>query len=81
MYLKSQIATSNYEGHGGRRKLPYVFTEHGIMMLAGMLKSEIAVEISKKIINAFIAMRHFIKENKEEDIVEESVATESISND
>ena len=65
MHLKSQIATSNYEGHGGRRKLPYVFTEHGIMMLAGMLKSEIAVEISKKIINAFIAMRHFIKENKD----------------
>ena len=65
MNLKSQFSTSSYEGHGGRRKLPYVFTEHGVMMLAGMLKSEIAVEISKKIINAFITMRRFIKENKD----------------
>ena len=63
--LKSQFATSSYEGHGGRRKLPYVFTEHGIMMLAGMLKSDVAVEISKKIIIAFIAMRKFINENKD----------------
>lgn len=63
--LKSRFATSSYEGHGGRRNLPYVFTEHGIMMLAGMLKSDIAVEISKKIITAFIAMRKFINDNND----------------
>ena len=58
--LRSQFATSSYERHGGRRNLPYVFTEHGVMMLAGMLKSNIAVEISKKTIIAFITMRKFI---------------------
>ena len=63
-YSRSQIATSNC-GSGGRRGLPYVFTEHGVMMLAGMLKSDVAIEISKKIINAFVTMRHFINENKD----------------
>ena len=38
--LKSQFATSSYN-HGGRRGMPYVFTEHGVMMLAGMLKSKL----------------------------------------
>ena len=45
--------------------LPYVFTEKGIFMLATILKSEISIEMSMKIINAFVAMRHFINENKE----------------
>ena len=64
--LKSQNATSSYERtHGGRRSTPYVFTEHGVMMLAGMLKSSIAIEVSKKIIVAFVAMRKFINENKD----------------
>ena len=63
--LRSQIATLK-KGRGQHQKyLPYVFTEHGVMMLAGMLKSEIAVEISKKIINAFVVMRHFINDNKD----------------
>ena len=63
--LRSQFATLK-KGRGQHQKyLPYAFTEHGVMMLAGMLKSEIAVEISKKIINAFVAIRHFIKENKD----------------
>ena len=65
LILKSHFATSSYDSHGGRRKLPYVFTEHGVMMLAGMLKSDIAVQISKKIITAFINMRKFINENKD----------------
>ena len=64
--LKSQNATSSFEKiHGGRRSNPYVFTEHGVMMLAGMLKSSIAIEVSKKIIVAFVAMRKFINENKD----------------
>ena len=63
--LKSHFATSSLNTHGGRRKIPYVFTEHGIMMLAGMLKSNIAIEVSKRIIYAFISMRKFINENKD----------------
>ena len=63
--LRSQNATLK-SGRGEHQKyLPYVFTEHGVMMLAGMLKTDIAVEISKKIINAFVSMRHFINENKD----------------
>lgn len=50
--------------YGGIRKLPYVFTEHGIMMLSGLLKSDIAAEINKKIIIAFINMRKYINNNK-----------------
>ena len=45
---------------GGNRYLPYAFTEHGIMMLSGLLKNNIAVEINVKIINAFVAMRKYI---------------------
>ena len=63
--LRSQNATLK-SGRGEHQKyLPYVFTEHGVIMLAGMLKSDIAVEISKRIIKAFITMRHFINENKD----------------
>lgn len=52
----SQIAISS-EKHGGRRKLPYVFTEQGVAMLSGVLKSEAAVKMSIQIISAFVAMR------------------------
>jgi hypothetical protein len=59
--LRSQIVTSNERG--GRRHLPYVFTEHGVAMISGILRSDIAVQISIKIISAFIDMRKFIAEN------------------
>ncbi len=59
--LRSQIVTSNQRG--GRRYLPYVFTEQGVAMLAGVLKSETAVKMSIQIINAFVAMRRFINAN------------------
>lgn len=52
--LKSQIVTSNW---GGVRKLPYAFTEHGVVMLASLLRSEIAVKMSVQITRAFVAMR------------------------
>lgn len=58
--LKSQFATS---GWGGRRTKPYVFTEQGVAMLSGVLRSDTAIKISIQIINAFVAMRHFIGEN------------------
>ncbi|MDI6738489.1 MAG: ORF6N domain-containing protein [Nanoarchaeota archaeon] len=60
--LISQIVISKVH-RGGRRKLPYAFTEQGVAMLSGVLKSDIAVRISIQIINAFVAMRHFISAN------------------
>ena len=66
--LKSQIATSNMEGNtqtrGGKQKIPYVFTEKGIIMLSGLLKNDLAVEVSVKIVEAFIKMRNFINDNR-----------------
>ena len=53
--LKSQIVISS--GHGGQRYLPYAFTEHGVVMLASLLRSEIAVKMSVQITRAFVAMR------------------------
>lgn len=61
--LKFQIETSRLNTHGGVRKLPYVFTEEGVAMLATIIKSRTAVEVSIKIMDAFVQMRHFIKNN------------------
>ena len=58
--LKSQIVTSSW---GGRRNQPYAFTEQGVAMLSGVLKSETAVKISIQIMSAFVAMRRFISSN------------------
>jgi phage regulator Rha-like protein len=60
--LKSQFATSSW---GGRRKANYVFTEQGVAMLSGVLKSAKAVQISIQVINAFVAMRRFLSANAE----------------
>jgi hypothetical protein len=54
--LMSQIVTSN-TGRGGRRKLPWVFTEHGAIMLASVLNSERAVAMSVSVVRAFVLMR------------------------
>ncbi len=59
--LKSQFATSNTRG--GKQKLPYVFTEKGIIMLSGLLKNEIAIEVSIRIVETFVEMRKFISSN------------------
>lgn len=63
--LRSQIATSSLEkeNYGGRRTLPYVFTEQGIAMISGLLKNDIAVQVSISIMNAFVEMRKFIINN------------------
>ena len=58
----SQIATSSW---GGIRKAPYVFTEHGVTMLASVLKSETAVKASIQIVKAFVSMRHFVQSNSQ----------------
>ena len=56
--LRSQIATS--DGRGGRRYRPYMFTEQGIAMLSGVLRSDVAVQVSIRIMNTFVEMRRFI---------------------
>lgn len=61
--LKSQIATSNLNEHGGRRKTPRVFTEHGVAMLATILKSSTATQVSIAIMDAFVSMKKYISNN------------------
>ena len=58
--LKSQIATSSW---GGVRKLPYAFTEQGVAMLSGVLKSPTSVEVNIRIMRVFVSMRHFMANN------------------
>jgi hypothetical protein len=60
--LKSQTVTSS---HGGRRTLPFAFTEQGVAMLSGILRSEKAVKVNIAIMRAFVKMRELIDENKE----------------
>jgi hypothetical protein len=55
--LKSQFATSSW---GGTRKLPYAFTEHGVLQLSNVLKSERATQMSIKIVEIFVEMRNFL---------------------
>ena len=67
--LRSQNATleSNNNGRGKYSKyLPFVFTEYGIMMLSGLLKSDIAAKVNIQIINAFVEMRKYIANNNYE---------------
>ena len=62
--LRSQFATSK-EGKGGRRYMPYVFSEQGVAMLSSVLNSETAIQMNIKIVDTFVNMRHFVLENKE----------------
>ena len=64
--LRCQNVTSKKEnGSGGRRYLPYVFTEQGIAMLSSVLKSEVAAKASINIMRAFVEMRKFLISNNE----------------
>ena len=62
--LKSQFATSS-SGWGGRRKLPYAFTEHGAIMAASVLNSERAIQASVFVVRAFVKMRQLLAPYKE----------------
>ena len=59
--LKSRIATSS--SHGGKRKLPLVFTEHGALMFASVLNSEIAVQASVRVVRVFVRLREMVAAN------------------
>ncbi len=62
--LRSQFVISKKDTRGQNLKyLPYAFTEQGVAMLSGVLKSETAVKMSIQIMNAFVTMRHFLQNN------------------
>lgn len=68
MDLRSQFATSKADdektsSQGGRRYLPYAFTEPGIAMLSSVLRSDEAIQVSVNIMNTFVKMRRFLAEN------------------
>ena len=62
--LRLHFATSNM-GRGGRRYLPYVFTEYGAVMLSSVLNTPVAIETSVKIARAFVRLREMISTHKE----------------
>lgn len=62
--LMSQFATSSSDKMG-LRKSPFAFTEHGVTMLASVLKSETALKTSIQIVKAFVSMWHFIQNNSQ----------------
>ena len=59
--LRPQFATS--KGQGGRRYFPWVFTEHGAIMLASVLNSDIAVQASVRVVRAFVRLREMVAAN------------------
>ena len=60
--LKSQIATSSW---GGRRTMPYVFTEQGVAMLSSVLHSDRAIDINVAIMRTFIRLREMLSTHKD----------------
>ena len=62
--LISQIATSK-GGRGGRRKLPYAFTEHGAVMAANVLNSPVAVRASIAVVRAFVRLRQILASHED----------------
>ena len=63
-FLRSQTVTSNV-GRGGRRYLPYAFTEHGVAMLSSVLNSPRAVQMNIVIIRAFVRLRELLASHKD----------------
>lgn len=62
--LRSQFVTSRSR-HGGRRSLPYAFTEQGVAMLSGVLNSPRAIEVNIAIMRTFVRLRELLLSNKE----------------
>lgn len=60
--LRFQIGTSS-ETYGGRRFIPYAFSEQGVAMLSAILRSEIAIKVSLQIMDAFVSMRKLVRNN------------------
>lgn len=62
--LKFQIGTSS-STHGGRRYMPYVFTEQGVAMLSSVLESKQAIAVNIQIMRAFVKIKQFVLEHKD----------------
>jgi hypothetical protein len=61
--LRCQIGTSNeHTGRGGRRYLPYAFTEQGVAMLSGVLRSERAAQVNVEVMRTFVRLRRMISQ-------------------
>lgn len=80
--LRSQIVTAKI-GRGGRRNLPYAFTEHGAIMAATVLNSDAATEMSVYIVRAFTQMREMVISHKDLlekfDLLEEKLKTHDVA--
>ena len=63
--LRSQSGISSLASWGGRRSLPYAFTEQGVAMLSSVLNSERAVQVSIEIVRTFVRLRRFLAANEE----------------
>jgi hypothetical protein len=77
--LMSQIATSK-KGKGGVRKLPYVFTEHGVLMLSSVLTSKRAIQVNIEIMRIFTKIRQMLIDNSELRIAIDELRRETDSN-
>jgi hypothetical protein len=62
--LRSQIVISK-KGRGGRRYLPYAFTEQGVAMLSSILRSERAVQVNIELMRAFVRLRELMATHKD----------------
>lgn len=76
--LMSQIATSK---RGGRRKLPYVFTEHGVLMLSGVLNSKQAIQVNIQVMRIFTRVRQMFMDNTELRLEIEKIKTKLDNHD
>jgi hypothetical protein len=63
--LKSQLGDSDLKDHGGRRKLPYVFTEHGVLMLSSVLNSNRAIAVNIQIMRVYIQIKEMLQTNQD----------------
>lgn len=83
--LKSQFATSSLIGDdigwGGRRKLPYVFSEHGVLMLSSVLNSKRAITVNIQIMRIFTKLREMLLTNKEILLKLEQIEKKVLSHD
>ncbi len=71
--LRSQIVTSSY---GGRRYMPFVFTEHGAIMLASVLKSKRAIQMSIEVVRAFVRLRNVLTSEIRSFVLKQSSKTD-----
>ncbi len=83
--LKSQIATSSLPGDpagwGGRRKLPNAFTEHGVLMLSGVLSSKRAIQVNIQIMRVYTRIREILLSQKDSLIRVEQVEKHLMKHD